>query len=109
MTEKKKRVYDYLTTVEILDQMAEEASELAQAALKLRRAKDKTNPTPRTEGECLDNLVEELADVLLCAIVFCQSESLDTDELESQAAEIAEKKHARWLKRLEEAHHDRTV
>lgn len=39
-----KKVSDYLTPAEILAQMAEEASELAQSALKLRRAYDGKNP-----------------------------------------------------------------
>lgn len=41
-----KNVTDYLTPVELLAQLAEEGAELAQAALKLRRAYDGTNPTP---------------------------------------------------------------
>lgn len=42
-----KKVSDILPKTEILAQLAEEASELAQAALKLRRALDGTNPTPK--------------------------------------------------------------
>lgn len=42
-----KDVLDYLPREEILAQLAEEASELAQAALKLRRALNGTNPTPK--------------------------------------------------------------
>lgn len=41
-----KRITDLLPETEILAQMAEEAAELAKAALKLRRAKDGVNPTP---------------------------------------------------------------
>lgn len=36
----------YLPEAEVLAQLAEEVAELAQAALKLRRALDGTNPTP---------------------------------------------------------------
>lgn len=43
-----KKVSDILSKTEILAQLAEEASELAQAALKLRRAMDGTNPTPKS-------------------------------------------------------------
>lgn len=39
-----------LPKAEILAQLAEETSELAQAALKLRRAIDKENPTPKKSG-----------------------------------------------------------
>lgn len=44
--------------------MSEEYSEGAQAALKLRRALDGTNPTPKTIEECWENLKEEFGDVL---------------------------------------------
>lgn len=45
-----KNVTDYLTPAELLAQLAEESAELAQAALKLRRAYDGTNPTPKNCG-----------------------------------------------------------
>ena len=45
--------------------MAEEATELAHAAMKLRRAYDGSNPTPMTKGEAIDNLIEEIGDVIL--------------------------------------------
>ena len=46
---------------------AEEASELSQAALKYRRVIDKDAfPTPVTEEQAIDNLMEEMADVLGC-------------------------------------------
>ena len=58
---------------ELLCQLAEEASELAQAALKLRRFLEGKNPTPCTEIECRENLTEEVADVdllfKLCGLV----------------------------------------
>ena len=61
-TEVSKKVSDILPKTEILAQLAEEASELAQAALKLRRALDGTNPTPKNVEECLENIQEEMAD-----------------------------------------------
>ena len=39
------KIRDYLSDAEIVAQLAEEASELTQAALKLRRVFDGTNPT----------------------------------------------------------------
>ena len=56
-----KNVSDILPETEILAQLAEEASELAQAALKLRRALDGTNPTPKSVAECEMNLLECLS------------------------------------------------
>lgn len=47
----------------VLEQIAEEAAELAQAALKMARKKRGVNPTPKTEDECLCSLLEEMADV----------------------------------------------
>lgn len=46
--------------------MAEEASERVQAALKLRRALDGTNPTPKSVEECRKAFEEEYADVMVC-------------------------------------------
>lgn len=54
-----------LTYAEQMAGLAEEATELAHAALKLRRVCDGTNPTPVTEKEAVANLIEEVGDVLL--------------------------------------------
>lgn len=58
-----------LDTPELLCQLSEEASELAQAALKLRRAITGINPTPVSVEEATDDLEEEIADVMLCLSV----------------------------------------
>lgn len=79
-----------LPTTEILAQMAEEAAELAQAALKLRRVIDGTNPTPVTYQEAWENLIEELGDVKTCALVL----NVAPDEA------AIKKKVERWKKRL---------
>lgn len=61
------KVLERIGTDEVLAQLAEEASELAQAALKARRALEGSkNPTPVALGEALENLTEEMSDVLLC-------------------------------------------
>lgn len=69
-----KKVSDILPKTEILAQLAEEASELAQAALKLRRALDGTNPTPKSVEECRKAFEEEYADVMVCmaALIYRQ-------------------------------------
>ena len=59
-------VNDILPQDEILAQLAEESSELGQAALKLRRSLMMVNPTPVTPAEAADRLTEEIADVLVC-------------------------------------------
>lgn len=53
-----------LSKEEILCQLAEEAAELAQAALKLRRALIETNPTPYSADAATDNFLTEIADVI---------------------------------------------
>ena len=59
-------ILSVLNDHELLEQLAEEAAELSQAALKLIRASGySNNPTPGTEQEA--NLEEELHDVLAVA------------------------------------------
>lgn len=81
---------------ELLCQLAEEASELAQAALKLRRVLEGKNPTPCTESECRENLTEEVADVdllfKLCGLV--------EDGKIDHILEIEMVKKKRWEERL---------
>lgn len=61
-------VREHLPETEILAQLAEEAAELAQAALKYRRTIDRenTNPTTTTAIDAYDNLIEEIGDVVCC-------------------------------------------
>ena len=47
-------------------QLAEEAAELSQAALKCVRVLRGTNPTPVSETGAFNALAEEVADVLVC-------------------------------------------
>ena len=81
---------------ELLCQLAEEASELAQAALKLRRVLEGKNPTSCTEQECRENLTEEVADVdllfKLCGLV--------EDGKINHILEIERVKKKRWEERL---------
>ena len=102
-----RKVTEYLTPSEILAQMAEEGAELVQAALKLRRAIDKKNPTPKSIDECSDNLTEEFADVLVCLTVFAEAFGVDFDSLMDEIGNIGEAKMKRWAERLEEANKKR--
>lgn len=52
-----------------LEQLAEEASELSKAALKVSRILRGKNPTPVTINDALNNLVEEYNDILTCGEV----------------------------------------
>lgn len=52
----------------LLEQLAEEAAELAKAALKHARILRGENPTPVTEKEAYDSVIEEYTDIVQCAI-----------------------------------------
>lgn len=85
-----------LSKPELLAQLAEEATELAHAALKYRRVCDGTNPTPVKENEALENLQEEIADVQLLIAV------LDLEKYWPIYNRIITAKQKRWAKRLKE-------
>lgn len=51
----------------MFEQLAEEATELAHAALKLARIKRGENPTPVLKEDAMDHLIEEYTDVVQCA------------------------------------------
>lgn len=85
----------YLNPAAKLGALAEDASELSKAALKLARIYRSENPTPVTKEEAIDNLNEEIADVLVCV------RSLREVNPE-QIKEISNNKLARWIGRLKE-------
>lgn len=80
----------------LLEQTAEEAAELTQAALKLSRVRRGQNPTPVTYEQARDHLVEELADIKLCI------EVLETGwpQFKCDSMQIKQKKLDRWYGRL---------
>lgn len=53
----------------VLEQLAEECTELAQAALKLSRILREENPTPISRKEARERLVDEKQDVMNCLYV----------------------------------------
>lgn len=79
---------------ELLAGLAEEASELAQAALKLRRVYDGTNPTPVKEEDAQERLYEEMADVNL----YCSMLKVNVKYI----SEMMLSKQKRWEQRLME-------
>ena len=79
---------------ELLAGLAEEAAELAQAALKLRRVFNRVNPTPIKEEEAIERLYEEMADVkLYCSLL---------DANPQYISEVMRTKASRWENRLKE-------
>ena len=89
-----KLIQERVPITEVLAGLAEEAAELAQAALKLRRVYTQENPTPVSEDVAMEHLYEEIADVELYVKV------LDVNK--SNILQTTEDKLARWVKRLEE-------
>ena len=95
-------IREQLSQEELLCQLAEEASELAQAALKLRRVYDGSNPTPTKRSEAFDNLKEEIADVELVLMVLGYDRSI----LISEKHKRMDAKLIRWVNRLKEREND---
>lgn len=59
-------VYAIIGVPALLEQTAEECSELAHACLKAARKMRNENPTPKSVDDILAELTEEIADVQLC-------------------------------------------
>lgn len=83
-------------TKTLLDQLAEEATELAHAALKASRILRAENPTPVTPHEAESMIIEEWTDLCLVADVI----GLNLDE------DIYDAKLKRWQSRLSEVNHN---
>ena len=94
-------IAENLSDEDILCQIAEEAAELAQAALKLRRAMTQTNPTPVTVGNAVDNLFEEYGDTVGAFLVWAKKNNLD-NEIYEMSNENIESKFYRWAQRIKE-------
>ncbi len=89
-----------LSREDILCQLAEEAAELSQAALKLRRVITGTNPAPVSEDEALHNLYEEIIDVSIAEKVYYEQNK--HERLLGASGLIANGKVYRWAQRLKE-------
>lgn len=81
---------------ELLCQVAEEAGELAQAALKLRRALTGQNPTPVPVSKAVEKLLEEMADVNNAGNVWLYYVNISPDVI----AKTEREKRKRWAERL---------
>lgn len=87
-----------LSVPAILEQLAEEAAELAQAALKYARILRGENPTPVTKTDALQNLIEEKVDVEICLTVLAEKISMER----AKEYLVKKAKEERWLHRLED-------
>ena len=95
-------IIDSIGLPAVLEQLAEECAELAQASLKYARLLRGDNPTPKTEQECLESLTEEIADVDLCISEMMLEGLVDSNKV----IDIIDQKGNRWHKRIQEAHHE---
>lgn len=85
-----------VSSKERLAQLAEEATELAKAALKYRRTLDDENPTPVSKDEAFRNLIEEIDDIGLCLEALALMWRVEFNSLQR------EQKLKRWVKRIKE-------
>lgn len=95
-------IIDTIGLPAVLEQLAEECSELAQASLKYARLLRGENPTPKTEEECLESLTEEIADVDLCISELMMEGLVDSNKV----IDIIDQKGNRWKERLEARHEE---
>lgn len=96
-------IAENLSDEDILCQIAEEADELAQAALKLRRAITQTNPTPVSDEEAVDSIIEEYADTIGAFEIWAAKCGGDGVRLVGyDLAEIIDAKYARKVKQIKE-------
>ena len=86
----KKTVQQVLTSPAAYEQLAEECSELAQAALKMARIERGENPTPVTPDLASLEMKEELTDIMVCAYIL----EMTVDN------ETFDNKLQRWVDRL---------
>ena len=88
-------IIERIGTAAALEQLAEEAAELAQSALKMARIARGENPTPVSEERAFLSLTEEIADVRLCVCVLQDIYgAFDTSKTEGE-------KLKRWHQRLD--------
>ena len=90
-----------VTEPEQLAALAEEASELAQAALKYRRTLIDGNPTPMTQRDAFHALLEELGDVAACLEVLNLEPSRNAT-INTTINIVRNTKIRRWADRLRE-------
>lgn len=87
-------VREQLSPADQFGQVAEEAVELAHAAMKMQRIIIGTNPTPVTEKEAMGKVMEEICDLYNALEVLKLDVNLKYEG-------IRKKKMARWVERIQ--------
>lgn len=96
-------IVDYIGEAALLEQTAEEASELSQACLKMARKIRGENPTPKDTNDILENLNEEIADVILYCNELVDARIASYDDIGGMAM----KKYKRWCERVKNEENNR--
>ena len=89
---------NYVDEIRLFLPDAELWAQLAQAALKIRRVLDGTNPTPKDIGQAHANVIEEISDVETCLIMLGYA----SEGAEHAKRLVREEKLPRWAGRLRE-------
>ena len=85
-----------ISELAVLMALAEEASELSKAAMKLARAKGLLdNPTPISVEQAENDLIEEYNDLLICVGVLNKMSSLAIEDMD-----LRMRKCRRWAERI---------
>lgn len=92
------KIIDEIGVPAMLEQLAEECSELAHASLKLARKIRGENPTPKDIPELIENMEEETADVSLCMYLLIDEGIIDADI----CYQAMDDKEQRWIDRIKE-------
>lgn len=90
-------VREHVSELDRIDQLMEECSELLVACSKRKRALQKTNPTPVTAEEALQEIKEESQDVLN---VLCTLGMFVFENPEEGTTERMKRKMDRWVDRV---------
>lgn len=86
-------IREQLSSADQFGQVAEEAVELAHAAMKMQRILNGTNPTPVTEKEAMGKVMEEICDLYNALEVLKMDVNLRYEQ-------IRKKKMVRWVERI---------
>ena len=86
-----------ISELAVLIALAEEASELSKAAMKLARAKGLLdNPTPISVAQAENDLIEEYNDLLNCIVMLNKVSGLTV----SENTVLRDSKYRRWAVRI---------
>lgn len=91
-------IHEKIGVPAVLEQCAEECTELAQICLKMARKMRGENPTPMNYQDILVKLNEEMADVMVCMQALVDAEVISYEAIDS----VMVQKEERWEKRVNE-------